>query len=423
MSIPNFIPTVNTKELPTEWQMDHQHMVTDTSLDQEDVLRTLFRFLCSKEKRTGLFQDQHINYCIRGLRTLPSGYSSLDASKSWICYWTLQSLFMLGHEFSSDIKTRAVNTISRFQNKTGGFGGGPGQVSHLAATYSSIHALALIGDEAALSLIDRKTLYDWFLSLKQSDGSFRMSIGGEIDIRASYCVVACASLLNLLTEELTTGMAEFIVKCQGFDGGLGCYPGVESHGGYTYCGLAALALLGEVEKFNIPHLISWAVQRQLHPEGGFQGRTNKLVDGCYTFWVGAIFPILANFAPKVKQAIPELYSREYLTSYVLNACQSMSGGLRDKPGKSPDAYHTAYVLSGLSIAQYIYYFDKEKASQFQSSGQLGLNGYHWSSSLHPLYQAGSQFQYEFILTPTHPLFNIPFEKVINMYQYFYDCLK
>lgn len=26
-------------------------------------------------------------------------------------------------------------------------------------------------------------------------------------------------------------------------------------------------------------------------EGGFQGRTNKLVDGCYSFWVGAVITI------------------------------------------------------------------------------------------------------------------------------------
>lgn len=27
-------------------------------------------------------------------------------------------------------------------------------------------------------------------------------------------------------------------------------------------------------------------------EGGFQGRTNKLVDGCYSYWQGAIIPIV-----------------------------------------------------------------------------------------------------------------------------------
>lgn len=36
----------------------------------------------------------------------------------------------------------------------------------------------------------------------------------------------------------------------------------------------------------------WAVNRQMRFEGGFQGRTNKLVDGCYSFWVGGLFPLL-----------------------------------------------------------------------------------------------------------------------------------
>jgi protein farnesyltransferase subunit beta len=34
------------------------------------------------------------------------------------------------------------------------------------------------------------------------------------------------------------------------------------------------------------------VQRQGWSEGGFNGRTNKLVDGCYSFWQGGVFPLL-----------------------------------------------------------------------------------------------------------------------------------
>jgi protein farnesyltransferase subunit beta len=30
-------------------------------------------------------------------------------------------------------------------------------------------------------------------------------------------------------------------------------------------------------------------------EGGFQGRPNKLVDGCYSFWVGGLFPLLQPY--------------------------------------------------------------------------------------------------------------------------------
>ena len=37
--------------------------------------------------------------------------------------------------------------LFRCQNKNGGFGGGPGQVSHLAPTYAAVNALAIIGGE------------------------------------------------------------------------------------------------------------------------------------------------------------------------------------------------------------------------------------------------------------------------------------
>lgn len=36
----------------------------------------------------------------------------------------------------------------------------------------------------------------------------------------------------------------------------------------------------------------WTVNRQMSYEGGFQGRTNKLVDGCYSFWQGGAFPLI-----------------------------------------------------------------------------------------------------------------------------------
>lgn len=41
-----------------------------------------------------------------------------------------------------------------------------------------------------------------------------------------------------------------------------------------------------------------------------------------------------------------------LQEYVLLLAQAPSGGLRDKPGKSADAYHTCYNLSGLSTSQH-----------------------------------------------------------------------
>ena len=34
------------------------------------------------------------------------------------------------------------------------------------------------------------------------------------------------------------------------------------------------------------------------------------------------------------------------------ACYQLKGGLRDKPGKPVDYYHTCYCLSGLAISQH-----------------------------------------------------------------------
>ena len=43
------------------------------------------------------------------------------------------------------------------------------------------------------------------------------------------------------------------------------------------------------------HLVCGHVQGAM--EGGFMGRTNKLVDGCYSFWQGGLFPLLQRLWP------------------------------------------------------------------------------------------------------------------------------
>ncbi len=50
---------------------------------------------------------------------------------------------------------------------------------------------------------------------------------------------------------------------QTYEGGLGGEPDNEAHGGYTYCGTAALLLLGEVEVLDIPRLLHWLVFKQV----------------------------------------------------------------------------------------------------------------------------------------------------------------
>lgn len=95
-----------------------------------------------------------------------------------------------------------------------------------------------------------------------------MHEGGEIDIRGSYCAINVSYLTNILDDKLKHRAGEFVVKCQTFEGGLGPIPGVEAHGGYTFCGLAALMILEEMNLLNVEKCVDWIVKRQ---DGGFQG--------------------------------------------------------------------------------------------------------------------------------------------------------
>ena len=66
-----------------------------------------------------------------------------------------------------------------------GFGGGPGQIMHLAPSYAAFMTLANICEtkEEWADIVDRREVHDWLLSLKQPDGSFIMHDDGEVDVR------------------------------------------------------------------------------------------------------------------------------------------------------------------------------------------------------------------------------------------------
>ncbi|XP_061072903.1 protein farnesyltransferase subunit beta-like [Conger conger] len=303
-----------------------------------------------------LLREQHYGYLKKGLHNLSDAYESLDASRPWLCYWILHSLELLDEPVSASVCSDVCRFLARCQSPTGGFAGGPGQQAHLAPTYAAVSALCIIGTQEAYDVIDREKLLDFLLSVKQPDGSFVMHVGGEVDIRSAYCAVSVASLTNITTPKLFERTPGWIVSCQNWEGGLGGVPGMEAHGGYTFCGTAAMVILGEGHMLNLKSLLRWVAYRQMRFEGGFQGRCNKLVDGCYSFWQAGLLPLLhlALFreGDSTLSTSSWMFERQALQEYILLCCQNPDGGLLDKPGKSRDFYHTCYCLSGLSIAQH-----------------------------------------------------------------------
>ena len=95
---------------------------------------------------------------------------------------------------------------------------------------------------------------------------------------------------------------DFILKCVNFDGGFGVIPGAESHAGQSmlsfspsffflsfliplpsllvaFCCVGALAIAGKLDKIDLDLLGWWLCERQL-PNGGLNGRPQKLPDVC-----------------------------------------------------------------------------------------------------------------------------------------------
>ena len=286
-----------------------------------------------------------------------------------------------------------TNSQGKIELIGGGFGGGPQQMPHCAPSYAAVLSLCIIagigcGQEATMNksqnpyheagrlamellLSKRLPMYAFFLTLREYEDeeriAFRMHHDGEIDVRATYCILTPCHLLGLLnTEEeknhlLSPSIAHYIASCQTFEGGFGAEPFNEAHGGYTFCALAALRILDSVSIINVDTLRSWLARRQLEFEGGFCGRTNKLVDGCYSFWQGGAIAVLDGWYNENNAAGEKLgnadeeglsFDEVMLQRYILLCAQDVNGGLRDKPSKPKDFYHSCYNLSGLSVAQH-----------------------------------------------------------------------
>ncbi|KAL9581448.1 MAG: hypothetical protein Q9212_003896 [Teloschistes hypoglaucus] len=254
-----------------------------------------------------------------------------------------------------------------------------------------------------------------------------------------YWVLTALSVLGEDIDQYRERVTQTLSAAQNASGGFGGGHGQISHCAPSYAAILSLAMIGGTESLklidrkalyvtirrdtiylDVPMLMSWLSARQHAPEGGFAGRTNKLVDGCYSFWVGGCWPFLQAAASE-GQADPEkarsfnvsLHSHEGLTRYILACCQSEEGGLRDKPSKYPDAYHSCYVLAGLSSAQHCTWYKKEDDGL--ASIPALTDAFRWISSPRTVESSSmaepDMSKSEGAVVPIHPIFVIPWPAV------------
>ncbi|ODV78150.1 beta subunit of protein farnesyltransferase [Suhomyces tanzawaensis NRRL Y-17324] len=334
---------------------DYDSQTTIVQDETEDLILESFK----EHPDLAFNYSGHKKYIEKSLNAkLPAGYFVLDPNHPWMMYWLYNALNVI--TIDDEIEARFAELVDAkissciIDNGLNGIAGGANQLGHVAATYAGILALVSTKNYEVLTIL-RPNLYRWYLSLKREDGSFSMHVDGESDTRSTYCVLVVCSLLNMLTPEITQGTLEWLNRCQTYEGGFAGTPDTEAHGGYTFCAVASYFLLfadkaefHTSKSFNLASLIRWSVQRQYQVEGGVSGRTNKLVDACYSFWIGALFPLLESISNDI-----ELFNRDGLRNYILRCAQADQGGFRDKPGKLVDFYHTNYTLCGLSICEHL----------------------------------------------------------------------
>lgn len=130
-------------------------------------------------------------------------------------------------------------------------------------------------------------------------------------------------------------------------------PGLESHAGAAFCGIASLVLSDslhfvypdsdgtELTRSRDPDarssFLRWLVFRQ---QQGFQGRCNKRADSCYSFWNGATLDLFQHH---------DLVHVEKMRAFVLSCECTQGGGFPKFPDHAcrADVLHSYYSLAGL----------------------------------------------------------------------------
>jgi len=314
--------------------------------------------------------SKHVNFFKKNMRQLPGQYKTMDTNRLALLYFCVSGLDLLG-ALDGVEKDEIIEYIYSLQSPLkdhGGFYGYPrvafhdvGDVGggaaadeldrcnnqpHIANTYTALVMLIILGDDLSRVNVEgiRHSLRKWQLE----DGSFccvhgLSNLDSESDMRFVYCAACICYVLDLWDAIDVEGMRSFISSSQSYDGAFGMGPLCESHGGCTYCALAALAMLGRLSDLPCKEqLIGWCAKRQ---QLGLNGRIEKPEDSCYSYWVGASMHLLG---------VGGLLQGDKCATFLRQCESKMTGGFQKFPEvRFPDLLHSYFSVAGLSLCGYL----------------------------------------------------------------------
>ncbi|KAI0399185.1 terpenoid cyclases/protein prenyltransferase alpha-alpha toroid [Xylaria palmicola] len=377
---------------------------------------------------------RHVRYWQRCLHSvLPHHYTSNDSIRLTLGFFITSALDVLSPSppalLAPDDRARLRAWVLQLQHPHGGFCGSPHHVlpqgltstfdpatstyvardpanANIAATGFALLSMGILADgdgTDAFARVDQARTLAWLKKLQRPDGSFGEvltddgRVAGGRDMR--YCYIAAIIRWALGGAE-GDGSLDFDVdalvahirRAQTFDGGMSESSLHESHSGYAYCAVAALALLDAADADagatphryihagipSVPSLVHFLASRQfayshsdyddsdsdpdddltsqplpelsrlsLHGAGAgaaphmtaFNGRLNKLPDTCYTWWNSGALSLLGEHG---------LVARGPARRFLLDKTQHLIGGFAKHPGGPPDVYHAYMGLAALA---------------------------------------------------------------------------
>ncbi|KAI0146839.1 terpenoid cyclases/Protein prenyltransferase [Xylariaceae sp. FL1272] len=374
---------------------------------------------------------RHIRYWLRCFRTLlPHHYTSNDSIRLTLGFFIISALDILSPSSDKPLATpeerqQLQDWVLNLQHPYGGFCGSPHHAlprefthgwdpnakvnvardpssPNIAATGFALLCLGVLADDdgsSAFAGVNRARTLNWLKKLQRDDGSFGDvltddgNVSGGRDMRHCYFATIIRWALGAGQSDAdksldidVDALVQHIRRAQTFDGGMAESSTHESHSGYAFCAVAALAMLDLANTDpsaapdhyiragipSIPSLVHFLVNRQFAyleaPEGdeqtgdepesanhtlpdlsslsisdtdhftGFNGRPNKLPDTCYTWWVSGALSLLGEH---------DVVDRVCARRFILQKTQHRIGGFGKHPGSPPDIYHGYMGLAAL----------------------------------------------------------------------------
>ncbi|KAF9121823.1 Geranylgeranyl transferase type-1 subunit beta [Mortierella sp. 14UC] len=347
-------------------------------------------------------REKHIQYFKRNLQMLPEPYTSQDTFRMTLGLFVLGGLELLGCLEESVSEANRIAWIEWIYSQQRvpskdlpaedddalyGFGGPfsglafqdnasgrqnlgcecdshttPYDTAHLTMTYTALLSLIILGDD--LSRVAREPIIRSLKKLQQSDGCFIPCVTDyEPDMRFVYCASAVSYILNDWSGVNKPAVLNFIRESQTYEHGVAQRPRLEAHGGTTYCAIASLGLMGgdafldqkamvrqegETESafeerraragfVDLEGTRRWCLQRQTT---GFQGRTNKPTDTCYSFWLGGAVAAIGSF---------DLVNFECNRGFLMETQNKKFGGFGKWVDTFPDVLHSYMGIASLAL--------------------------------------------------------------------------